>query len=161
MDIVRLLLLSGADTNRVCHLHGYTPLGQASAGGHEVIVNLLLVAKADAEKACGPAGQLPLDAACSRGHLEIAQLLLAELQAKARQDAPFQPQLQTSLVEACGAGHLAIVQLLLDSRADIDGCCKSGHVPLGRASYNGQMEVARLLLQRGAEKNVVSRLDGH
>ena len=56
-------------------------------------------------------------------------------------------------------GHVGIMRILLDvGRVDIDGLteCSSTGMALHVAAYNGRREAAALLIERGAEVNLVS-----
>jgi ankyrin repeat protein len=75
-DIVRLLLLHGAEPNVVDAKNGFSPLMLASRQGHSAIVRHLLLAGADANHA-GHAGLTALILAAQRDNTDILNLLLA------------------------------------------------------------------------------------
>ena len=73
-QIVKLLLDSGADINKVDE-YGETPLFTAAAEGHEQIVKLLLDSGADINKT-NEYGETPLYIAAVYGYDQIVKLLL-------------------------------------------------------------------------------------
>ncbi|XP_071482918.1 ankyrin repeat and KH domain-containing protein mask-like, partial [Diadema antillarum] len=74
VDLVKLLLEYGADTNAQSSA-GNTPLMYACNGGHEEIVKLLLDQGANIEDH-NENGHTPLMEAASSGHVNIAKILL-------------------------------------------------------------------------------------
>ena len=78
---------------------------------------------------------------------------------------------ETPLHVACSHGHANIVRMLLEALADVNRVCKSGTAeeffadgnkhpgdldattPLGAAIMQGELNICRLLLERGAEPN--------
>jgi ankyrin repeat protein len=80
IDVVRLLLASGADVNAQ-DKYGNTPLHESALFGHKDVVALLLASKADVN-ALNKNGETPLHRAAMTGHNEtghndVAELLLA------------------------------------------------------------------------------------
>ncbi|KDO17811.1 TKL protein kinase [Saprolegnia parasitica CBS 223.65] len=55
-----------------------------------------------------------------------------------------------SLLTAAASGNVAKVQSYLDKRVNVN-CTDSIYTPLHRAAYNGHVDVARLLLDKGAD----------
>ena len=64
----------------------------------------------------------------------------------------------TPLITAIERGDLQMQTLLLDAGANVDGVCgcATGEAPIWAAAVMNRLEHARLLLQRGADPNVVS-----
>jgi ankyrin repeat protein len=75
IDVVRLLLASGADVNAQ-DKYGNTPLHESALFGHKDVVALLLASKADVN-ALNKNGETPLHRAAMTGHNDVAELLLA------------------------------------------------------------------------------------
>jgi len=73
LDLVRILLASGADPN-VAQAGGWTPLHQAAAHGREEIAKLLLNRGASLT-AKSDDGRTPLEMARAKGHSELEALL--------------------------------------------------------------------------------------
>lgn len=63
------------------------------------------------------------------------------------------------LWEAAALGDQHRTQELLASGATVDAINADGYTPLGLACYFGHLEEARLLLERGADPNVISTND--
>src|SRR3972149_3929431 len=58
-------------------------------------------------------------------------------------------QKQNLMVWACKHGHIAVVRKLIDQEgADVGAC---DNAALRYASYNGHLEVVRLLVEKGAD----------
>lgn len=56
-----------------------------------------------------------------------------------------------SLIEQAGKGDQAVVRLFLDAGMDVDAANADGETALMAASEQGHVDVARLLLERGAD----------
>jgi ankyrin repeat protein len=79
------------------------------------------------------------------------QVRLAELLAE-RADPD-----ELSLFEAAATGHVAAVRRRLESGSEIEDHADDGYTALHFAAYFGQLEVARMLLERGADPNAVAQ----
>ncbi|CAE7819882.1 Ank2 [Symbiodinium sp. KB8] len=161
--------------------NGGTPLFIAAQNGQLEVVRLLLEASADQDKALED-GATPLFIAAQQGQLEVARRLL-EASAdkdKARQDgsADKDKALEngaTPLYIAAEKEQLAVVRLLLEASADKDKAeenggtplfitasadqdkaFEDGATPLFIAAQQGQLEVARRLLEASADKDKAS-----
>jgi ankyrin repeat protein len=69
-------------------------------------------------------------------------------------------RLQDAIAEAASTGHAAICELLLDSGADVDTPEQHGRAPLQKAAQKGALDVAKLLLERGACVHADARKTG-
>lgn len=62
--------------------------------------------------------------------------------------------LQDKIVKAIWRGDFREVQALLDAGATVDGACSTGFTPLMQAAEMENIDMARLLLDRGADVNL-------
>ncbi|OAP54807.1 hypothetical protein AYL99_11255 [Fonsecaea erecta] len=148
VEIVKLLLDSGADVNAPGKRYSDTALQAASAKGHVEIVKLLLDSGADVN-APGKRYGTALQMASAKGHVEIVKLLLdsgADVNAPGGYYA-------TALQMASAKGHVEIVKLLLDSGADVNAPGGYYGTALQVASGEGHVEIVKLLLDSGADVN--------
>jgi ankyrin repeat protein len=134
IDVVRLLLLAGADVNKVSHPLAHfqirsTPLYAACIQGHESIARLLIEQGADVDAPGEPYNLTPLHAAVEAHSAEIVDLLIAS-------------GANVQLASAVGATplHLAlqrhdpcIVDSLLRAGARTDDKDSLGYIPLYHA----------------------------
>lgn len=144
IDIVACLLRRGAlpDSDALRS----TPLHEAIRRGNVEIAQLLLDYGADVN-AVSSDGREPLFVAVWKRHPKIIKLLLDR---GAEPDSFFSEDPPTSLHLAAHNGDLASMQVLLDGGAKVDPRDFEGATPLFRAVAQGNLETARLLLQRGA-----------
>jgi ankyrin repeat protein/mono/diheme cytochrome c family protein len=148
VDSARALLESGAEVNRASKF-GTTPLlAAARYPQSSAVVRLLLDRGADAQ-AKEKSGLNALGAAADTGDLTTFKLLLA---AGVKPDNVIRPAMM---------GHREIVETALNSGADLktDGG-HAGHA-LNFALYGQQPEIARLLIERGADLNLRSPRGEH
>jgi uncharacterized protein len=66
----------------------------------------------------------------------------------------------TALLHAAREGHKEAARALLDGGADVDQTSGDGTSPLLMATLNGQLDLAMLLIERGADPNVAASTDG-
>jgi ankyrin repeat protein len=181
VEMVRLLLSRGADVNAHAS-NGQTALFGASACGQIEAAQLLLekgaaVNFAVPDSAAGDdPDSTPLLLAAENGHLEVVKLLLdngADVNARASYNSAHQSA--TPLIGATMLGvnfqgydyiagirvatdkrhgYLEVVKVLVDKGAELDATDNLGHTALFYAALNEQLEVARLLLERGAGADV-------
>ena len=148
--VTRLLLSKGAAVNR-CDEKGYSPIFAAINSQSSQLVALLLNEGADPNIATQPFPSLYT--ACGQGQYEIASMLI---DAGADINPESLSPLLSPLQEACGHNFIDIVELLLDNKADPNESSPEGVHILSIAHNRKQYEVARLLLEYGAEPSVLS-----
>src|SRR5690606_37441052 len=66
----------------------------------------------------------------------------------------------TALLFAAREGHVETALTLLDSGAELDQVSGDGTSPLLIAIMNGQFDLAKLLIERGADPNLAATTDG-
>ncbi|MEK7384042.1 MAG: ankyrin repeat domain-containing protein [Elusimicrobiota bacterium] len=148
----RAALDSGADPNvRGGDRRGQTPLMIAAVRADLPLARLLLDRGAKADRA-GGGGETPLMRAADHGSLEVVRLLIekgADVDAKGVQGT-------TALHYAVQSNQPEIVRLILDHGADVNATddMRIGRTPLGIAAYFGRADLARLLLERGADSGI-------
>jgi ankyrin repeat protein len=144
---VRQRLLGGANIEERGHKQS-TPLQIAAAKGRVEVVQLLLENGADTS-ATDDMGWTPLHQAASQGHAEVAKVLLENgADVSARRGSGAMP-----LQDAVSFENEAVVEVLLEHGADVNGTdtsAEDGWTMLHLAAFKGLAEVAKLLLQHGA-----------
>eukprot|EP00439_Symbiodinium_sp_Y106_P070238 s20_g12.t1 len=147
LEVVRLLLEAGADTTytSLAHPADFTALTLASSQSHVEVVRSLLDAGTDKNLA-DTSGSSALVMACDKGYVEVVRLLL-------------EAGADSNSFNFAGSHAFAG---LLDAGADKDLANSSGSTALMIACKNGNVEVVRLLLEAGADRNLGqhSRLHG-
>ncbi|KAG5844228.1 hypothetical protein ANANG_G00160140 [Anguilla anguilla] len=149
VDIVKLLLVHGADVNAQSST-GNTALTYACAGGFVDVVKVLLKEGANIEDH-NENGHTPLMEAASAGHVEVARVLLEYGAGINTHSNEFK---ESALTLACYKGHLDMVRFLLEAGADQEHKTDEMHTALMEACMDGHVEVARLLLDSGAQVNM-------
>ncbi|OLP80731.1 Ankyrin repeat domain-containing protein 17 [Symbiodinium microadriaticum] len=148
IDVVRLLLEAGGDTN-LPDSDGFTALMIAAYKGPVEVVSLLLEAGADlnlANNNCRTA----LMVAAHHSRVEVVRLLLeagADINLANNKGS-------TALVIAAYRGPVEVVRLLLEAGADLNLSNNSGSTALMLAADYGHVEVVRVLLEAGADVNL-------
>ncbi len=66
----------------------------------------------------------------------------------------------TALLHAAREGHIVAAETLLDGGAEIDQVSADGSTPLVTALSNGQFDLAKMLIRRGADPNLATKTDG-
>uniref|UniRef100_A0A8C2S9N8 K Homology domain-containing protein n=1 Tax=Capra hircus TaxID=9925 RepID=A0A8C2S9N8_CAPHI len=147
-----------------------TPLMAAANGGHVKIVKLLLAHKADVN-AQSSTGNTALTYACAGGYVDVVKVLLES----GASIEDHNENGHTPLMEAGSAGHVEVARLLLENGAGINthsnefkesaltlACYKvnmpadSFESPLTLAACGGHVELAALLIERGASLEEVN-----
>jgi ankyrin repeat protein len=165
-SIVEVLLAHGADVNAK-NRTGSTPLHFAAANGFKSVAELLLSHHADVTLATSDARDeqqrnfngTPLHIAAQRDDPSLAELLLAN---KANPNATNSTG-DTTLHISAARGNQKLADLLLANKADVDPIDNNGETPLAAAAKyghaDGYVEVASLLISRGANVNARNPVD--
>ena len=92
----------------------------------------------------------PIHAAARQGHVACVRLLLqAGVSADALSSTGARP-----LHYACFGGHAGVVETLLEFGADVNAPDATGQTPLAMVALKGAIELAPLIISRGANPNV-------
>ncbi|CAE7669292.1 Ankrd17 [Symbiodinium microadriaticum] len=149
VDVAQFLLNAG-----VCEMDTDTEMPaitvsliRAAECGHTAVAMLLL------DGADRDAKHEALVAACKNGHAETAQRLLEAINCE-ESDPSEMYFMSEAFLCAVHRGHLEAMQVLLEGRADLADHCDAG---LLGASSHGHGEVVKLLLGRGACKDVLGQ----
>jgi ankyrin repeat protein len=151
-DIVELLLKLGAEDVNARNAAGETPLSMAVELDDTHILELMADYGGDLD-AVAASGRSALYTAAWRGLIQTVALLC-------RRGAKVDQQNSdgwSALFAAALRGHLAVVQMLVEKwHAAINIQTKQGTTPLYHACEHGRVEVARYLLDHGADVNLGS-----
>jgi ankyrin repeat protein len=121
---------------------------EAIRGGNEMAVDTAIGANARLLRARDGAGLSPVLVAAYSGHSKLAARIA---------DATARTPDGLDIFGAAAVGNVKVVRSLLSSdRASVDDHGPDGYTALHFAAYFGQLEVARLLLGRGADPNAVA-----
>uniref|UniRef100_A0A673I046 Ankyrin-3-like n=1 Tax=Sinocyclocheilus rhinocerous TaxID=307959 RepID=A0A673I046_9TELE len=153
-EVVRELVTNGANVNAQSQ-NGFTPLYMAAQENHQDVVRFLLENNSSQSIATED-GFTPLAVALQQGHDQVVSLLL-ENDTKGKVRLP-------ALHIAARKDDTKSAALLLqnDHNADVESkvCLKdSGFTPLHIAAHYGNINVATLLLNRGAAVDFMARND--
>jgi len=136
------------------------PLYYAALCGFRGLVERLLTAHPqDLNAKVGDWGP-PLNAALAKGHLDIA-LFLLDRGADGQNGGKMY---QTGLYIASSSGYAGVVRSLIDRGADLNAICEDHddgyyvvkRTPLHIATYKGRRDIAMLLLECGADTEILS-----
>jgi len=180
LEIISKLIEANADVNIGNDL-GVTPLLLATSNRNPDVVSILLKAGASTDKAMWT-GETPLMTAVRTGQREVVQLLL-DNGADINTSEPRRGQ--TALMWAISFGHPEIARVLIERGAEVNtktikltesqnfspmilegyagnvnSVAQGGYTALMFAARIGDMQTARLLVDRGSEVNMTSAEDG-
>ncbi|KAF5008332.1 hypothetical protein FDECE_5375 [Fusarium decemcellulare] len=148
VNIMRLLLDSGADPNAVTAEDEQSPLHVASRQGHVDAAELLLQ-KGAVVDVVSRTYDTPLYVASDRGHDGVVKLLLEN-----GADASVQVGIGWApLHTAAYDGYIAVIRHLVEHGAELDARTKEGWTPLHFASTKGWAGTAKVLVDHGADIN--------
>ncbi len=141
-EIIRDLAKAGAKADAMSK-RGESPLMEAAGGGHVSAVKTLLELGADLNHV-NKNGFNALAVAALGGHAEVVKVLL-------NAGASVMPGGSSPLRYSASAGHKQVVDLLIRARSGAKDL--EDGVPLVNAALMGQTEIARALLNAGANPN--------
>jgi len=161
--IIAELLKVGADVKRAVHPEGETPLMAASRTGSVGAVGLLLEAGSDPNAVDGYQKQTALMRAAEEGHVDVVNALLAA-GANPNLKAHISPLTErkhadhatggfTALMFAVRNGHENVVRALVKGGADLKLTNGDGVTATSIAIVNDRFDLARTLLDLGADPN--------
>jgi ankyrin repeat protein len=133
---------------------GGTPLSDAQRGGHTAIAAYLLGLGALATSDPGPSEGERMCRAAARGELEEIRQLVASSASVNAADYDRRSALHLAAAE----GHDATVRYLVAERADVRARDRWGSDPLGDAVRGGHSLVQAILVEAGAQLEVVASL---
>ncbi len=154
LNRVTTLLDAGADANRA-NDNGGTPLMYAVLGGDSRIVRVLLDHDVDLN-AKAENGWSAVMIAAAKGYVDVLEMLL---------DGGADPTLTdiyswTPLMRAGFEKRASVVKLLLeDDRVDVNRRGENGITALHLAATQGYVEIARLLVEHGADSQIKDSFD--
>ncbi|MFT7805788.1 ankyrin-3-like [Arapaima gigas] len=150
-EVVKELVTNGANVNAQSQ-NGFTPLYMAAQENHLEVVRFLLE-NGSSQSIATEDGFTPLAVALQQGHDQVVSLLL-ENDTKGKVRLP-------ALHIAARKDDTKAAALLLqnDHNADVESKVTSGFTPLHIAAHYGNINVATLLLNRGAAVDFTARND--
>jgi ankyrin repeat protein len=161
-EVVQALLRAGADP-ALAHPEGETPLMAAAFAGSLATVRLLLEANADVNAVDSYQKQTALMRAAAEGHADVIQALLdakADPNKKAhvtgldeRKHGDHPTGGFTALMFAARGGHEAAIRTLIKGGADAKLTNGDGATPTIIAIINDRFDLAKTLLELGADPN--------
>lgn len=153
-DMVHLLVDHGADVNAGSWSTN-TPLCWALLSGHADIVSYLIEHGADVNKTFKPSIKV-IDYAAEKGYSDFVEYLVKR-GAKVNVADKYG---KTALHFAASTkSNIDTVRLLLEHEASVDAADSFGWTSLMSAAKNDNAEIVRLLLDYGADANIVARDD--
>jgi ankyrin repeat protein len=161
--MIQALLKAGADVRKSAHTEGETPLMAASRSGRLDAVKLLIEAGSDVNAADSYQQETALMWAAVEGHTEVVAALLAagadpNKQAhvnplKQRKNADHPTGGMTALMFAARNGHESVIRALAKGGADFKATNGDGVTATSIAIVNDRFDLARTMLDLGADPN--------
>ena len=159
LERVKLLVEQGADIEKKGYFYR-TPLFIASWNGHLPVVRYLVEQGAEKE-VVDMNGFTPLITASYHGHVAVVSFLLEQGVDKDKADRYDRTTLFWTVVHKGNANvQLEVAMLLVAYGADMDKANEWGQSPLLYATMNGHFELARYLLEQGANRNIANNNNG-
>lgn len=154
VDIVKILINSGADVNKKVPERNLTPLYGATMNGDLDVVTLLVDngAKINIKDDQGTA---PLMAACWIGSLEVVGYLITK-----GGRFNIKNDYGTNLLHyACQSDNFELVNFLIEKGCEVNNQAQNGATPLHMAVARGELSIVELLINSGAKSNFKMKWD--
>jgi ankyrin repeat protein len=151
-EMVKVLIKNKADVN-FSNPNRQTPLHEAAKNGNFEITSILLQHGAKINVAPEDNGLTPLGYACALGHSKIVEAMLAR---KAEIDTPDKRGFVVLHIAARGK-HPDCVKLLIKHTKRIDAQENEGETPLMISVEDNAINIARLLVEAGANIHIKSK----
>lgn len=145
MNVMKAMLLIGADVNGIDEESGLTPLASASFCRKKESVEFLIANGADVNN---PASKGALGTTASFGYLETGKTLI-----DAGFDVNAKKSSESALMIASRWGYVEMVELFIDAGANLD---RDGEGAIKNALIADHPEIAKLLIERGVNvQNII------
>ncbi|RWS13798.1 ankyrin repeat domain-containing protein 6-like protein, partial [Dinothrombium tinctorium] len=146
VEVVRLLLKSGAQIDAQDDIHGNTALHEAAWKGYSHTVEVLCKHKANLHLK-NKGGFSPLHLVCQQGHNQSCRVLLLH---------GCEPDLKNNygdspLHTAARYGHAGVVRILISAFCNINDVNKNGDSSLHISSAMGRRKLTKILLEHGCD----------
>lgn len=148
-DMIRLLIDHGADVNAV-RTDGWTPLYTAAYHGQPDMIALLISKGANVRVG----NSEPLRIALSQNKLEAAKVMLEH-----GADVNGRDGAGRTALELASGDDISAVKLLIEKNAKVNLADNEGKTPLFEAAYAGRVDIAKLLISKGANVNARTKAD--
>jgi ankyrin repeat protein len=150
LEIVRLLLLFGADPNAV-DKHAVSPLMATVEEGFLDAAAILLKYGADSNLSSAPEHDSPFASAIVKEDAHFIRLFLMYGADTNHQTTDGETVLTKMITSKC---NRILVDIVLDYGADANGKSREGKTPLFEAITAGRVDIVTTLLDRGANPNL-------